>query len=54
VVGCGTWGTDGKVTVVFTKSAEQAASWTGTVSSWGQMRYDGDSITTPTYLIGGE
>lgn len=54
VVGCGTWGTDGKVTVVFTKSAEQAASWTGTVSSWGQMRYDGDSITTPTYLIGGK
>ena len=34
-VGCGTWATDGTVTVIFNDKVESAAQWYGTVTTHG-------------------
>ena len=41
VVGCGTWGTDGIVTVVFNENADAAAEWAGTVTTSAAIQYTG-------------
>ena len=41
VVGCGTWGTDGIVTVVFNENADSAAEWAGSVTTSAMVRYTG-------------
>ena len=41
VVGCGTWGTDGIVTVVFNKNADSAAEWAGSVTTSAMVQYTG-------------
>ena len=41
VVGCGTWGADGMVTVVFNEKVESAAQWYGHVSTNGLTQYTG-------------
>lgn len=41
VVGCGTWGTDGIVTVVFNENANSAAEWAGSVTTSAMIQYTG-------------
>ena len=41
VVGCGTWGTDGIVTVVFNENADSAAEWAGSVTTSAMVHYTG-------------
>ena len=41
VVGCGTWGTDGIVTVVFNENADSAAEWAGSVTTSAMIQYTG-------------
>lgn len=41
VVGCGTWGTDGIVTVVFNENADSAAEWAGSVTTSAAIQYTG-------------
>ena len=41
VVGCGTWGTDGIVTVVFNENADSAAEWSGSVTTSAMVHYIG-------------
>jgi len=41
VVGCGTWGTDGIVTVVFKENADSAAEWAGSVTTSAMIQYTG-------------
>ena len=52
VVGCGTWGTDGKVTVVFNEKVESAAQWYGHVSTNGLTNYTGPGGETYTVKLG--
>ncbi|MEZ7632176.1 DUF5979 domain-containing protein [Pauljensenia sp. 27098_8_83] len=52
VVGCGTWGTDGKVTVVFNEKVESAAQWYGHVSTNGLTNYTGPGDETYTVKLG--
>ena len=52
VVGCGTWGTDGKVTVVFNERVESAAQWYGHVSTNGLTNYTGPGGETYTVKLG--
>lgn len=41
VIGCGTWGTDGIVTVVFNENADSAAEWAGSVTTSAAIQYTG-------------
>lgn len=52
VVGCGTWGTDGKVTVVFNEKVESAAQWYGHVSTNGLTNYTGPGDETYRVKLG--
>lgn len=52
VVGCGTWATDGKVTVVFNEKIESAAQWYGHVSTNGLTSYTGPGGETYTVKLG--
>lgn len=52
VVGCGTWATDGKVTVVFNEKVESAAQWYGHVSTNGLTSYTGPGGETYTVKLG--
>ena len=52
VVGCGTWGTDGKVTVVFNEKVESAAQWYGHVSTNGLTYYTGPGDETYKVKLG--
>ena len=52
VVGCGTWGTDGKVTVVFNEKVESAAQRYGHVSTNGLIRYTGPGGEKYTVKLG--
>ena len=52
IVGCGTWGTDGKVTVVFNEKVESAAQWYGHVSTNGLTNYTGPGDETYRVKLG--
>ena len=52
VVGCGTWGADGMVTVVFNEKVESAAQWYGHVSTNGLTNYTGPGGETYTVKLG--
>ena len=54
VIGCGTWGADGTVTVVFNEKVEGAAQWYGSVTTNGLAQYDGAGGETYTVKIGGK
>ena len=52
VVGCGTWGADGMVTVVFNEKVESAAQWYGHVSTNGLTYYTGPGGEKYTVKLG--
>ena len=52
VVGCGTWGSDGMVTVVFNEKVESAAQWYGHVSTNGLTQYSGPGGEQYTVKLG--
>ena len=52
VVGCGTWGSDGMVTVVFNEKVESAAQWYGHVSTNGLTYYTGPGGEKYTVKLG--
>ena len=52
VVGCGTWGADGMVTVVFNEKVESAAQWYGHVSTNGLTYYTGPGAEKYTVTLG--
>ena len=52
VVGCGTWGADGMVTVVFNEKVESAAQWYGHVSTNGLSYYTGPGGEKYTVTLG--
>lgn len=54
VVGCGTWASDGTVSVVFNKKVESAAQWYGTVMTNGLASYTGPGGETYTVVVGGK
>lgn len=54
VIGCGTWGADGMVTVVFNEKVEGAVQWYGSVTTNGLAQYDGAGGETYTVKIGGK
>lgn len=53
-VGCGTWATDGTVTVIFNDKVESAAQWYGTVTTHGLASYSGPGGETYVVEIGGK
>jgi LPXTG-motif cell wall-anchored protein len=53
-VGCGTWATDGTVTVIFNDKVESAAQWYGTVTTYGLASYSGPGGETYVVEIGGK
>ena len=54
VVGCGTWGSDGMVTVVFNSKVETAAQWYGSVVTNGLAQYSGSGNEKYTVNLGGK
>ena len=53
-VGCGTWATDGTVTIIFNDKVESAAQWYGTVTTHGLASYSGPGGETYVVEIGGK
>ena len=51
-VGCGTWATDGTVTVIFNDKVESAAQWYGHVSTNGLTHYTGPGGEKYTVKLG--
>lgn len=54
VVGCGSWGADGNVTVVFNDRVESAAQWYGTVTTHGLAQYSGPGGEHYVVTVGGK
>ena len=52
VVGCGTWGTDGIVTVVFNENADSAAEWSGSVTTSAMVHYIGPAKESSQVQVG--
>ncbi len=52
VVGCGTWRTDGNVTVVFNENANSAAEWAGSVTTSAMIQDTGEARTVKEGWIG--